>query len=242
MKITNEDIKNWFPRDNRFLHFCAKYYGLTFHNSDVVEHAAYLAFLNVKRYMDRDQEFENEKEKTGMVMSAFRFAILNSYRNYQSANRRNLDMRNESEVTYGDNDDEISLYQRALISHDKAYDNTLQTLKEFVDVNLPYLEKKVIQECYFNDKGFKELADDLQVSIRKIELAKYRAFTKIKNYLTTEDENEKRRAGVTTKSSYISESRSQLRAKILSEPIRKKQVREDSYTEAMSFIHSSPKI
>ena len=242
MKITNEDIKNWFPRDNRFLHFCAKYYGLTFHNSDVVEHAAYLAFLNVKRYMDRDQEFENEKEKTGMVMSAFRFAILNSYRSYKSANIRNLDMRNESEVTYGDNDDEISLYQRALISHDKTYDNTLQTLKEFVDANLPYLEKKVIQECYFNDKGFKELADDLQVSTRKIELAKYRAFTKIKNYLTTEDENEKRRAGVTTKPSYIPESRSQLRAKILSEPIREKQVRENSYTEAMSFIHSSPKI
>ena len=175
-------------------------------------------------------------------MSAFRFAILNSYRSYQNANRRNLDMRNDSELTYGASDDEVSLYKRALVSHDKTYDNTLQTLKEFVDANLPYLEKKVIQECYFSDKGFKELADELRVSRRKIELAKYRAFTRIKDYLKTEEENEKRRAGVTTKPSYISESRSKLRAKILSKPIREQQKREDSYTEAMSFIHSSPKI
>lgn len=242
MKITNEDIKNWFPRDNRFLHFCAKYYGLTFPNSEVVEEASYLAIKNIMRYMDRGQEFENEKEKTGMVMSAFRFAILNSYRSYQNANRRNLDVRNDSELTYGASDDEVSLYQRALVSHDKTYDNTLQTLKEFVDANLPYLEKKVIQECYFSDKGFKELADELRVSRRKIELAKYRAFTKIKDYLKTEEENEKRRAGVTTKPSYISESRSKLRAKILGKPIREQQKRENSYTEAMSFIHSSPKI
>lgn len=242
MKITNEDIKNWFPRSNRFLHFCAKYYGLTFHNDEVVEQAAYQAFLNIKRYMDRDQEFESEKEKVGMAMSAFRFAILNSYRSYQSANRRNLDSRNESELTYGFDGDEYSVYQAALISHDKPYDNTLNTLKEFVEENLPYLEKKVIQECYFKEKGFKELSDELQVSRRKIELAKYRAFTKIKNYLNREEENEKRRAGVTPKPSYISESRSKLRAKVLSESDDKEPSREVCYTEAMSFIHSSPKI
>lgn len=242
MKITNEDIKNWFPRSNRFLHFCAKYYGLTFHNEEVVEHAAYQAFLNIKRYMDRDQEFESEKEKVGMAMSAFRFAILNSYRSYQSANRRNLDSRTEAELTYGYDGDEYSVYQAALVSHDKPYDNTLNTLKDFVEENLPYLEKRVIQECYFKDRGFKEVAEDLQVSRRKVELAKYRAFTKIKNYLNREEENEKRRAGVTTKPSYISESRSKLRGKILSESNEQKQDREVCYTEAMSFIHSSPKI
>ena len=39
MKITERDLRNWFPADRRFLHFCAKYYGYSFHNDEVVERA-----------------------------------------------------------------------------------------------------------------------------------------------------------------------------------------------------------
>jgi hypothetical protein len=57
MKITDKDLRNWFPRDMRFLHFCAKYYGYSFHNNEVVERANHLAILNVMRLVNRDEEF-----------------------------------------------------------------------------------------------------------------------------------------------------------------------------------------
>jgi RNA polymerase sigma factor (sigma-70 family) len=242
MKITNDDIKKWFPRNNRFLHFCAKYYGLTFYSDEVVEHAAYLAFKNIKRYMDRDEEFENEKQKIGMAMSAFRFGILNAYNTYQNANRRNLDARTESELTYGYDGDEYSVYQSNLISHDKPYDNSTELLREFIESNLPYLQRKVIIDCFFNGKGYTELANELEISRRKVELAKYRAFTKIKEYYKQQERNEDRYKEPTNNKKYIPASHSKLRAETLSKPNDQEQGREVRYSEAMSFIHSSQEI
>ena len=57
-KITEDRFKDWFPKSNRFLHYCAKYYGFSFHNEAVVEEAAYQSMLNVKRLMDRGEEFD----------------------------------------------------------------------------------------------------------------------------------------------------------------------------------------
>jgi len=242
MKITNDDIKKWFPRNNRFLHFCAKYYGLTFYKDEVVEHAAYLAFKNIKRYMDRDEEFENEKQKIGMAMSAFRFAILNSYKTYENANRRNLDARTESELTYGYDGDEYSVYQSNLISHDTPYDNSTELLKEFIETNLPYLQRKVIIECFFNGKGYSELASELEISRRKIELAKHKAFTKIKEYYKQQERDEDRYKETTNNKQYIPASYSKLRAETLRKPIEEEQRREVRYSEAMSFIHSPQEV
>ena len=57
-KITEDIFKDWFPKNNRFLHYCAKYYGFSFHNEAVVEEASFQAMLNVKILMYRDEEFE----------------------------------------------------------------------------------------------------------------------------------------------------------------------------------------
>ena len=81
MKITERDLRNWFPADRRFLHFCAKYYGYSFRNDEVVERANHLAVLNVMRLVNRDQEFEDEAHMTGMVM--FFIPIRNTQLLYQ---------------------------------------------------------------------------------------------------------------------------------------------------------------
>ena len=199
MKITEKDLRNWFPRDMRFLHFCAKYYGYSFHNDEVVERANHLAVLNVMRLVNRDQEFEDEAHMTGMVMSSFRYAILNSYTNSLTANEKNLEVRNESEVTYGDGSEEYSKYQESAVSSDKEIDNLLDVVRDYAETKLPYLERRALLECVIGESTMKELATDTDTTVRQVHLAKQKAIRRVKKLIGVLDENEKKYGEKTAK-------------------------------------------
>ena len=242
MKITEKDLRNWFPRDMRFLHFCAKYYGYSFHNDEVVERANHLAVLNVMRLVNRDQEFEDEAHMTGMVMSSFRYAILNSYTNSLTANEKNLEVRNESEVTYGDGSEEYSKYQESAVSSDKEIDNLLDVVRDYAETKLPYLERRALLECVIGESTMKELATDTDTTVRQVHLAKQKAIRRVKKLIGVLDENEKKYGEQTDNGKYISPSRSKLQIAIQLEPIRRDEARERDYSKAMSFIHTPPKV
>lgn len=242
MKITEKDLRNWFPRDMRFLHFCAKYYGYSFRNDEVVERANHLAVLNVMRLVNRDEEFEDEAHMTGMVMSSFRYAILNSYTNSLTANEKNLEVRNESEVTYGDGSEEYSKYQESAVSNDKEIDNLLDVVRDYAETNLPYLERRALLECVIGESTMKELATDTDTTVRQVHLAKQKAIRRVKKLIGVLDENEKKYGEQTDNGKYISPSRSKLQIAIQLEPIRRDEARERDYSKAMSFIHTPPKV
>ena len=242
MKITEKDLRNWFPRDMRFLHFCAKYYGYSFHNDEVVERANHLAVLNVMRLVNRDQEFEDEAHMTGIVMSSFRYAILNSYTNSLTANEKNLEVRNESEVTYGDGSEEYSKYQESAVSSDKEIDNLLDVVRDYAETKLPYLERRALLECVIGESTMKELATDTDTTVRQVHLAKQKAIRRVKKLIGVLDENEKKYGEQTANGKYISPSRSKLQIAIQLEPIRRDEARERDYSKAMSFIHTPPKV
>lgn len=242
MKITEKDLRNWFPRDMRFLHFCAKYYGYSFRNDEVVERANHLAVLNVMRLVNRDEEFEDEAHMTGMVMSSFRYAILNSYTNSLTANEKNLEVRNESEVTYGDGSEEYSKYQESAVSNDKEIDNLIDVVRDYAETNLPYLERRALLECVIGESTMKELATDTDTTVRQVHLAKQKAIRRVKKLIGVLDENEKKYGEQTDNGKYISPSRSKLQIAIQLEPIRRDEARERDYSKAMSFIHTPPKV
>jgi hypothetical protein len=242
MKITERDLRNWFPRDMRFLHFCAKYYGYSFHNDEVVERANHLAVLNVMRLVNRDQEFEDEAHMTGIVMSSFRYAILNSYTNSLSANEKNLEVRNESEVTYGDGSEEYNKYRESAVSSDKEIDNLLDVVRDYAETKLPYLERRALLECVIGESTMKELATDTDTTVRQVHLAKQKAIRRVKKLIGVLDENEKKYGEQTDNGKYISPSRSKLQIAIQLEPIRRYEARERDYSKAMSFIHTPPKV
>jgi hypothetical protein len=242
MKITERDLRNWFPRDMRFLHFCAKYYGYSFHNDEVVERANHLAVLNVMRLVNRDQEFEDEAHMTGIVMSSFRYAILNSYTNSLSANEKNLEVRNESEVTYGDGSEEYNKYRESAVSSDKEIDNLLDVVRDYAETKLPYLERRALLECVIGESTMKELATDTDTTVRQVHLAKQKAIRRVKKLIGVLDENEKKYGEQTDNGKYISPSRSKLQIAIQLEPIRRDEARERDYSKAMSFIHTPPKV
>ena len=242
MKITEKDLRNWFPRDMRFLHFCAKYYGYSFHNDEVVERANHLAVLNVMRLVNRDQEFEDEAHMTGMVMSSFRYAILNSYSNSLSANEKNLEVRNDSELTYGFGDEEYSKYQASAVADTKEIDNLVDFVTEYAETNLPYLQRRALVECVIGESTMKELATDTDTSVRKVHLAKQKAIRRVKKLIGALNENEKKYGKEETNGKYISPSRSKLQIAIQLEPIRRDETRERDYSKAMSFVNTPPKV
>ena len=242
MKITEKDLRNWFPRDMRFLHFCAKYYGYSFHNDEVVERANHLAVLNVMRLVNRNQEFEDEAHMTGIVMSSFRYAILNAYSNSLSANEKNLEVRNESELTYGVGDEEYSKYQASAVADTKEIDNLVDFVTEYAETNLPYLQRRALVECVIGESTMKELATDTDTSVRKVHLAKQKAIRRVKKLIGALNENEKKYGKEETNGKYISPSHSKLQIAIQLEPIRRDETRERDYSKAMSFVNTPPKV
>jgi len=242
MKITDKDLRNWFPRDMRFLHFCAKYYGYSFHNDEVVERANHLAVLNVMRLVNRDQEFEDEAHMTGMVMSSFRYAILNSYSNSLSANEKNLEVRNDSELTYGFGDEEYSKYQVSAVADTKEINNLVDFVTEYAETNLPYLQRRALVECVIGESTMRELSEDTDTTVRQVHVAKQTAIRRVKKLIGVLDENEKKYGKKETNGKYISPSRSKLQIAIQLEPIRRDEERERNHSKAMSFIHTPPKV
>lgn len=242
MKITEENLKNWFPRNNRFLHYCAKHYGYSFHKEEVVERAAHLAVLNVMRLVNRDQEFENEAHMVGMVMSSFRFAILNSYNNSLSVNEKNLNIRNESELTYGDgNEEEYSLYQNAIRYDPPELNNLVDLVREYCEANLPYLERRAVLEVVMGDKTLSELCNETEIKSRVVEYAMKRGMTKVRRYykainkeldVKKEDPNKK----------HIGAAYRKFQIESRLERERKNEGKRDRHSKAMSFIHSPPKV
>ena len=235
MKLTEKDFAEYFPRDNRFLHFCAKYYGMSFHNDEVVEEASFQALKNVMRMYKREQEFENEAEKTGIVMSCFRFGILNAYSQMDRRNR--LDCRSESEITYGDGDDEYNKYLAHAVSNDKPYDNLNTHILQFVEEHLSRAEQLVIKENILGDKTYKMIANEHEISISALRLARERALNKLRKYVSRITSTEHTKDLATNNTKYISESRSKLRIQTLLESIRRNEEERGRYGKALSFVY-----
>jgi len=235
MKIEERHFKQWFPKDNRFLHFCAKYYGMSFHNDEVVEEASFQALKNVMRVYKREQEFGDEPEMMGMVMSCFRFGILNAYDTHKRRNR--LPYNNESELTYGEGKEEYSKFLNSAVSHDKEYDNLTNLLHQFIDANLTRVEKIVVKENILGESTYKMMSNEHELTVNVLRAARERAIRKLKRYVkqitNTQHTKDKQADG----QEYVSSARSKLRIEILLESARAEQAERDRYSKALSYVY-----
>ena len=235
MKIEERDFKQWFPKDNRFLHFCAKFYGMSFQNDEVVEEASFQALKNVMRMYDRGQEFKDEAEKTGMVMSCFRFGILNGYQAY--ARRRRLPYNNESELTYGEGKEEYSKFLNSAVSHDKEYNNLIHLLHQFIDTKLSRVEQIVIRENILGDSTYKMMSNEHELTVNVLRAARERAIRKLKRYVESITDTQHTKDKQADGQEYVSAARSKLRIEILLESARAEQAERDRYSKALSYVY-----
>jgi RNA polymerase sigma factor (sigma-70 family) len=235
MKITEKKMKEWFPADRRFLHFCAKYYKYSFHSDEVVEEAHFIAIKNVMSLKNREIEFESEQHMVGTVMSTFRFAILNAYK--QMSLRDRLSCRPMTDYEYSA-DSDGGVYNSVLStlkSDTKEYDNTIELVKDFMDSELNVVERECIRLRYLEQLTVPEVANKLDREPRIVRNAIERGLRKLKKkadeitYIGIEEE---------VKHGYRDEPVRVVPNIVRSKPLNTNKATTESHTTAMSFLYS----
>lgn len=137
MQITDKYLKKFFTKDNRFIHFSVRKGGYHFLNDDDVEETRFIALTNIMAVINKEKEFENEPHIIGYTMTLIQHAFLSMLKR-KTALKRSMDIRNESELIYGDGDQAYNKYMANATVSDGA-DND-----EFNHVNL--IAKSVLSE------------------------------------------------------------------------------------------------
>lgn len=233
-KITEDRFKDWFPKDNRFLHFCAKFYGFSFHSEEVVEEASFEACRNIMRLMKRGQEFETEEKLMGTVMWCFRYGILSAYDTMKRRSR--LDIRNDSELTYSgrhrSEGDDISLYERACVYHDKPYSNVMELIDDAMMNELTWDERNIVKMYFIDDIKPADIKKKLDLNNRQFNNGYNRALAKLK--IKVKENESKPIIKRNTKSPVLS-----VRKDNRVEPVVKNKEKDSYYTKAMSFLYNA---
>lgn len=235
MKITERKMREWFPADRRFLHFCAKYYKYSFHSDAVVEEANFIAIKNVMSLKNREVEFEDEKHMVGTVMSTFRYAILNAYK--QMSLRERLNCRPMTDYEYA-SDSDGGVYNSVLStlkSDSTEYDNTIELVKRLMDSELNVVERECIRLRYLKQLTVPEVSKELDREQRDVRNAIVRGLRKLKKkadeieYIGIEKEVKPR----------ASEQPVRVVPDIVrSKPLVTNKATTSAHTEAMSFLYS----
>lgn len=137
MQITEEYLKKFFTKDNRFIHFSIRKAGYHFQNDDDVEETRFIAITNIMKAVNRKKEFANEPHIVGYTMTLIQHAFLNMLKR-KTALKRSLDIKNEAQLTYGDGDDAYNKYLANATTGDGS-DND-----EFNHINL--IAKSILSE------------------------------------------------------------------------------------------------
>lgn len=229
MQIQERDLRKWFPKDKRFLYFCAKYYKLSFYDDETVEEAQFIAAKNVMSLYNRGVEFDNEAHMVGTVMSSFRFAILNAYKTMES--RRKLKSRPMTDYEFT-GDDDFNPVMNRMVSDFNQYDDSWAKLKELCERNLSELEYISLMGVYEEGLTMVEVGKRVGKDRVDISLARNRALRKLKKILTQQDENRD------TKQADIPTPKQRVREIISSKANARYTATDSDYSKAMSFLYT----
>lgn len=161
MKITEEKLIEFFPRDMRFAYFVANKYNYKFKNGFVMEQANHLAMEAVMKMYREEKEFENEAQMVGYVMNSFRFAMLRMFSDTNPQNRLKLYL--ESDVTYGDDGDEYSVFQNTASVEPEEIDDNASLKVQLLKDSLTDRELEIFELRY--EKGMKYVDIKEQIGI-----------------------------------------------------------------------------
>lgn len=229
MKITQRNLKEWFPRDRRFLHFCARYYGYSFYNDEVVEFANEYAIKNVLKMYQEGREFEDEKHMTGMVMSSFRFAILNGYTAYERYRRLK-----DRPMTDYDVDPEFNSVLGRIESDTKEYDNTMELVYKLIS-ELPPVQAEVIRRHYKDQEALADIAKSLEIRYADARRILRNGLKKLEKQLKNETPS---KSEPKNKYPKYKELVGSLPAPVRSEPPVSNKAKDSSHSKAMSFLYT----
>ena len=236
MKITEKQMKEFFPPNMRFLHYVAKRYGYTFYNDEAVRKANFYASVAITKIYNEGKEFDNNEHLYGYVMNSFKYAILSSY---NVAKKDSLNIRTESELLYGDAYDEYNVYLNSAVADNTDYDNTHEEVYERLSNELSPLDRQVLYFRFKEELRPSEIQSRMEVSERKYWLSVNRIRTRY-NRIIKELRNEGDEFKEKNTNTYKSAAKSKLRIQTL---VRDKSNESDEadrirYSKTMSWLHS----
>jgi RNA polymerase sigma factor (sigma-70 family) len=246
MKLTERHIREFFPRDMRFTHYVAKRYGYNFKDEFAVEKANAIAMERVIHMYNEGMEFDSKEHLYGYIITAFKFSILNSF-DKRAADK--LEYYNESELTYGDGDEEYNKFLATAAVQPDEYSNSTEKIIQIMKATMNPIEFRVFELKYNYDYNTEAIARDLELSHSKVSTIQRRIkikFNKIKQKLDEDGiESEKERAQ-NRKNKAIERARQQADLRLRIEA-RNKRIEEDEKerirrAEALSWINTNSKI
>jgi len=244
MKITERQLGEFFPRDMRFTHYVAKINGFRFKNDEAVERANFHAMQRILKLYQEEREFDSKEELYGFVISTFRYAILNSFRK-TAADK--LETYSESQLTYGEGNDEYSVYRSTAVAENTEYDDTASKMLEIMKKHLTWREYRVFELKNLYEYTTSQIALDIEVSeadVLRIRRRIQKKITEIKNKIDEDGINSHKLQIAKEKNKSIDSARLQADIR-LQKQIRDRRIKEHEKmglrsASAMSWLDLNP--
>ena len=246
MKLTERHIREFFPRDMRFTHYVAKKYGYNFKDEFAVEKANSIAMERVIEIYNDGKEFENKEHLYGYIMTSFKFSILTSF-DKRAADK--LEYYNESQLTYGEGDEEYNKFLATAVVEPEEYSNSAEKIIQLMKATMNPIEFKIFELKYNYNYTTPIIAREVELSCAKVSTIQRRIknkFNKIKQKLDEDGiETEKERAQI-RKNKAVERAREQANLRLRIEA-RDKRIKEDEKerirrAETLSWININSKV
>jgi len=230
----------------RFTHYVAKKYGYNFKDEFAVEKANSIAMERVIEIYNDGMEFENKEHLYGYIMTSFKFSILTSF-DKRAADK--LEYYNESQLTYGEGDEEYNKFLATAVVEPEEYSNSAEKIIQLMKATMNPIEFKIFELKYNYNYTTPIIAREVELSCAKVSTIQRRIknkFNKIKQKLDEDGiETEKERAQI-RKNKAVERAREQANLRLRIEA-RDKRIKEDEKerirrAETLSWININSKV
>ena len=246
MKLTERHIREFFPRDMRFTHYVAKRYGYNFKDDFAVEKANSIAMERVIEMYNEGMEFDSKEHLYGYIMTAFKFSILNSF-DKKAADK--LEYYNESQLTYGEGDEEYNKFLATAVVDAVEYNNSIEKIIQIMKATFNPIEFKVFELKYKYDYTVEIIGREVELSPSRVSTIQRRIktkFNKIKQKIDEDGIEAEKKRNEIRKNEAIERACKQTNIRLRTEA-RNKRLEEDEKerircAETLSWININPKV
>ena len=231
MILTEKKMREFFPDDNRFLHFVAKKNGLFFFSDEDVETARYYSIMGVNRLLQSKFEFEDEIHLLGVVELNFKRGIFAMIQR-KKAKKRSLDIRVESDFIISGKEDLRSHIENAQDSIEDDIRDEMQYIHEMSKDVLTESEKEVLK-LRLEGRPYAYIGDALGISAEQCRNKYQRLVKKIKK----EYEREKARDKERVNPSRGNTDGEKIRKRVRTEPAEADETDARDYIEVLSYLN-----
>lgn len=230
MILTERKMREFFPDDNRFLHFVARKNGLFFFSDEDVETARYYAIMGVNRLLQNKFEFEDEIHMLGVIELNFKRGIFAMIQR-KKALKRSLDIRVESEFIMDGKEDLRGYIENAQDNLDADVKEEMKHILEISRDALTESEREILV-LRLEGRPYREISETLGVSPEVCRNKYFRLVKKLKKAYEREKDGSSRRVDAPVSEINVGEVQEGVRDR----PIASHKADARDYIEVLSYL------